>query len=368
MGSGGGPGSGGVTGVGGATGGECDEPGGQCLMSTGLTYGCKQRFALGVNYAWRVFAGDFGGIPSWDEDGVSDDRPGYGADLAEMKENGVSVIRWWMYPEFRGGISFDENDDPTGLTATAVADIKAALDLAAEHDVYLALTIFSFDNFRPSRTEFGLYIPGITPLVQDANRRGKLMDSVVRPIAQTVAASPNADRVLAWDVINEPEWAVSATGDVPPSDDFAPNGDLDAVSLAEMKALINETAAILHEETPNSLVSVGWAAAKWEWAFDDVTTVDFHQPHIYGWVNQYWPYTSTPSELGYGDKPTVMGEFHLESMPFSGNGDDSTFATIVGAWYDGGYAGAWAWQHYDAGENLPLIKSFADEKGCTVEF
>lgn len=55
-------------------------------------------------------------------------------------------------------------------------------------------------------------------------------------------------------------------------------------------------------------------------------------------------------------------------MPFSGNGDDSTFSQIVGSWYDGGYAGAWPWQHFDASQNLSLLQSFAASKGCPVEY
>jgi hypothetical protein len=230
------------------------------------------------------------------------------------------------------------------------------------------LTVFSFDNFRPTRTEAEVNVRGITPLVVDAARRKKLVDNIVKPAAHAVATSPNAQRLLGWDVINEPEWAVLPTGNN--DQDFSPNEELDAVSLADMKALINESLDVLGAETPNALRSVGWAAAKWAWAFNDVTKIEFNQPHIYGWVNTYWPYSLKPSELGYPDKPTVMGEFYLLDMPFAD--DDSTpYATIVGSWFDNGYAGAWGWAYSDENSGpagLPLIKAFATSKGCSVTF
>jgi hypothetical protein len=341
-----------------------------CPMSSGLSFACAQRFALGVNYAWHDFGADFGGLEQWGMGGVTAQQGVINDELAEMKANGVSVVRWWMFPDFRGdGVQFDAEGNPSGLSATAVEDVKTALALAEANDLYLVFTLLSFDNFRPTRTDSGVEVRGITPLVTDPARRALLIQNVVKPAAQAAAASPNSNRLLGWDVINEPEWAIAPSGEN--DQDFTPNEELDAVPLADMKALINESLDVLEVETPNALRSVGWAAAKWAWAFSDVTNVDFHQPHIYGWVDMYWPYTQTPAELGYGDKPTVMGEFYLLDMPFSDSGNDVSFATLVDSWYSNGYAGAWAWAYSDetAGPaNLPLIRAFADTQDCSVSF
>jgi len=339
-----------------------------CPMASGLQHACVQRFALGINYAWHYFAGDFGGISAWSQAGVSQNADAIDQELADMRQNGVSVIRWWMFPDFRGdGVMFDGNGDPSGISPTALADIDKALELAAANDVHLVFTIFSFDNFRPDHSLEGLEVRGMSPMVSDASRRQALIENVVRPVAARAAASPHAGHLLGWDVINEPEWAVSPTGSAPSGADFDPNPELEPVSLADMKALIDESLVVLGEETPNALRSVGWAAAKWAWAFNDMANIDFHQPHIYGWVNDWWPYTDTPAELGYGDKPTVMGEFYLASMPLS-DSDNASFGEIVDVWYGSGYAGAWAWQYADASQNIDLIKSFADAKGCSVSF
>jgi hypothetical protein len=329
-----------------------------------------QRFALGVNYAWHDFGADFGGLAQWNMGGVKASQAAVGKELAQMKANGVSVVRWWIFPDFRGdGVQFDAQDTPTGISPTSVEDIKAALSLAKENNLYLVFTIFSFDNFRPTRTDSEVKVRGMTALVKDAARRGKLVQNVVKPLAQAAAASPDASRLLGWDVINEPEWAVAATGTH--DQDFTPNDELDSVPLADMKALINESLGVLASETPNALRSVGWAAAKWSWAFADVTNVQFNQPHIYGWVDKYWPYATPPGNLGYPNKPTVMGEFYMLDMPFADDSSKDPFGTIVGTWFDKGYAGAWAWAFSDmtsgAGK-LPLIKAVADAKGCPVSF
>lgn len=341
-----------------------------CPFEGGISNGCTTRFALGINYAWHDFGADFGGLAQWGMGGITATRTAVNAELADMRANGVSVVRWWMFPDFRGdGVVFDASGNPTGLSETARRDIQTALELAAENDLYVVLTLFSFDNFRPARVDADVEILGITPLVTDATRRAKLIENIVVPAARAAKAAPHAERLLGWDVINEPEWAIEPTGTN--DQDFTPNDELDAVSLTDMKALINETLTALATETPHALRSVGWAAAKWAWAFNDVTNVDFHQPHIYGWVDQYWPYTQSPTQLGYTGKPTVMGEFYLLAMPFSDSGNNVAFSTIVSSWYDNGYAGAWAWSYTDKDSgpaNLPLIKAFADTQTCDVSF
>jgi hypothetical protein len=342
----------------------------------GLVHACKDRFALGINYAWRDFGADFGGMQAWELGGITANVATYNQDLSNMRANGVSVIRWWMFPDLRGdAIERDETGTPTGLSATAVADIQLALELAQRNDVYLVLTLFSFDAFRPTRVEDdGTEIPGISALVESDVGRMALVQNVVTPVAQAVAASPYASRLLGWDVINEPEWAIEATGSAPEGNDFDPNPELDAVPLADMKAFLSASLAALGTETPNALRSVGWAAAKWAWAFADVTDVEFNQPHIYKWVNDYWPYTTPPADLGYPDRPVVMGEFYLLDGPFEAA--TPSFATVMSSWYDAGYAGAWPWQYFDGcvalpgteGLDLTMIADFASAKGCSVSY
>lgn len=314
----------------------------------------------GINYAWKDFAGDFGGIGAWGIKGVSGQASAHATALADMRARGVSVVRWWVFPDFRGdGVDFDSSETPTGLGGTAVADVQKALELAAQADVYLMLTVFSFDNFKPSENVAGIWTPGITPMVKDATKKKALMEKVVRPLAQTVAKSPHAGRVIAWDVINEPEWAMSGSdpyGDPP----FEADATLAPVSFAQMESFIAETTATLRSES-KALITVGGAAAKWAKAWSKIG-VDFYQLHIYDWVDKYWPHTNPPSTYGL-DKPIVMGELPpsaLNGVPYS---------SVVKSFWDTGYAGALPWM-YDGIKpaELASIKAFADAHACETHY
>lgn len=355
---------GGASAAGGAGGSAAGAGGGACTDTCpapngGVTWSCEKRFMYGVNYAWKAFAGDFGGVPSWGQSGVSGNVSAISADLADMHAHGASVIRWWMFPDFRGaGVTFDASDTPTGLGGTAVADIQKALELAQQNDVYLMFTLFSFDGFRPTADNHGIHVPSIAPIVTDATRRAALMD-VVRQVAQTVAASPDANRMIAWDVINEPEWAISGSdpyGDPP----FTPTSSLDSVTFAQMQTFIEQTVGVLHSQS-SALVTVGGAAAKWAKDWTQVG-VDFYSLHIYDWVDNGWPYTNPPSTYGLG-KPIVMQE-----MAFNGlNG--TSFATVVQSFWDTGYAGAlpWAWDGAtDA--NKTALQTFASQHSCETNY
>jgi hypothetical protein len=340
-------------------GGTCSD---DCPVASGIRWGCRRRFLYGVNYAWNHFAGDFGGISAWGQAGVAGDRDTYRTQLREMHDHGASVIRWWMFPDFRGdGIAFDGAENPTGLGPTTLDDLEAALALAAETDVYLMLCLFSFDNFRPSRSEAGVFIPGITPLVTDGARRSLLLERVVRPVARAAQASAYRDRLLAWDVINEPEWAI--TGPSPYGDqDYDPNGELDAVTHAQMETFVAEAIAVLRLES-DALVTVGGAAWKWARAWTRVD-VDFYQIHMYDWINTWWPYSNPASTYGLTDKPVVMGEFPLGDLTAG-----VTYDMVLDSWWSNGYAGAMSWM-YDGADAaaLDLLAGFAARHPCETRY
>jgi hypothetical protein len=87
-------------------------------------------------------------------------------------------------------------------------------------------------------------------------------------------------------------------------------------------------------------------------------------------VDDYWPYTDTPSQLNYGDKPTVYGEFYLQADPFSAGNTNTTtpYATILNAWWSNGFAGAWGWDYNTESANMSLMQAFSTSKGCPAHF
>ena len=186
------------------------------------------------------------------------------------------------------------------------------------------------------------------------------MDNVVRPLAKLVARSRHANRLLAWDVINEPEWAM--IGDSPYGDpDYDPNPELSTVTHAQMEALVAESIAALRQES-SALVTVGGAAMKWAHAWSNVD-IDFYQFHIYDWINPYWPYSDSPADFGVDDRPVVMGEFPLAGL------EGVPYETMLSSWYQNGYAGALGWQFIEAAsQELDQVQGFASTHACETQY
>ncbi|MGK3969339.1 hypothetical protein WMF01_53195 [Sorangium sp. So ce1667] len=334
---------------------QCPAPNG------GISWNDRYRFMYGVNYAWNQFGGDFGGISRWSVRGVAAEQATHAAKLADMRAHGANVIRWWVFPEFRGeGVRFDGSETPLGLGGTAVQDLQKALELAERQDVYLMLCLFSFDNFRPSHDTSGIHIPGLAPIVRNTSKLDSLVANVVRPLARAAEGSPYKHRLVAWDVINEPEWAM--TGRNPYGDEaYTPTSGLDAVSHADMERFVSRTTDALKAES-SALVTVGGAAAKWAKAWSRVD-IDFYQFHIYDWVNEWWPYYLSPEELGVTDKPIVMGEFPIGSL------SGVSYQQLVESFYENGYAGAMGWDYGTAtGAQLDPMRDFASRHACETDY
>jgi hypothetical protein len=374
-----GAGSGGATGTGGGT-GACSASADTCpAPKGGITWNCKKRFAYGVNYAWSYFAGDFGGISAWSQQGVAGAKAARTTDLTDMQNNGVDVVRWWMFPDLRGdGIKLDANKSPSGLGSTVVDDINAALDIAKTLDMHIKLTLFSFDNFCGDRTDSGLTIVGLQPIATDATKRAALIANVVVPIAQAVEASPNKDRMVLWDVINEPEWAISGSdpyGDqaFDPQSQCANATPMQTMSFAQAETFVKEVVTALHG-TSSAPVTVGSAAVKWAKAWSKVG-LDYYDFHWYGWVDQYYPHTKTPTDYGIADKQVVVGEFPLNpGSDSSGAFGGITYGKLVDDFLAAGYAGTQGWSFSDSSAAFGWstgkanVKAWADAHTCYTHY
>ena len=326
-----------------------------CPFATGVESACKLRFMYGVNYAWQNFAADFGG----GSNGITATKSTVQTELQTMAQNGVNVVRWWVWPNFSGGgVTFDGNGTPTGLGGTTVTDLETALTLAEENDLYLMLTLFSFDNFKSAITPSS---QNMATLGVDATKRAALVSNVVRPFARAAAQSAHGNRVIAWDVINEPEWAVTGASLYGGDEAFSPDDTCTPVTHTQMETLLKDVIAGLRAES-DALVTIGAAAMKWRHAWTKLDQ-DFYQFHIYDWVQMYWPYDKTPTDYGMNDKPMVMGEF-----PPTGLTGGISYRTLLDSWYQNGYAGALTWRDSTYKVTWSDVKSFADAHPCETSY
>lgn len=318
-------------------------------MAAGLTWNCEKRFALGTNWAWHEYGADFGGITGWSLPGVSANPSAYQADLTAMTGRKVNVIRWWLFPRLdSSGITFGTDDVPTGIGGTMAADLEKALALAEQNDVYLLLTFFSFNNFEPTKDEDVVHHVGLQPIVLDADKRGRLIKNLVGPVADVVEASPNKKRVLGWDIINEPEWAMNGANKYGGSDFGGDPEKYQLVSHDEMETFVVEMAASLHAHS-HAPVTVGSAAIKWGNAWTH-SNLDFYQLHYYDWVYEWFPYkTVSPGSVGLTGKPVLMGEFPNAGLSAisSKSLPARTASEFAADLYELGYAGALSWAYND---------------------
>lgn len=355
--------TGGKTGTGGST--SCVD---ECpTSSTGyIQVGCKKRFMYGANYAWQNFGTDFGGFAKWSKKGVAADKSTYTAAMQDMKDNGVDVIRWWVFPNLDNtdGIAWD-SDTATGLGGTALADFEAALEIAASLDMHIQLTPFSFDDFKTENTR------RLDKILADSAKTTALIDKVIKPMAAAIEASPNKDRMISWDVINEPEWAIAGS-DGYGDQDFGPDKTCSPVAFPVIEAFVKNVITALHANS-SAPVTVGGAATKWAKAWSKVG-IDYYTFHMYGWVNDWFPYDQPPSFYGITDKQVNIGEFPFSGLPAStqrGTGAVD-YVTMVNKLFSIGYAGAQGWAVTDPDFNWSgskvNVKAFATDKGCMVQF
>ncbi len=307
----------------------------------GIAWDGVRQFSFGLNYGWNVYAGDFGGIDAWGKKGVSGSVEAHREALLRAKRAGAQVVRWFVFPDFRGdGVLFDADDAPLGLGATTLDDLESALMLAEELDIYYVLSLFSFNGFAPHTRIAGVEIPSLGRFASDEVRREQLAERVVAPFVRAVGESPYWKRVMAFDIMNEPEWAVcdqSPFGDPP----FSPDSTLDCISFAQMERFLEEMIVQVREGS-FSLVTVGSAAVKWRDAWSRLD-IDFDQYHLYAWVHRYWPIDVATEVYGIWSRPVVIGEFPL--WPMQGALD---YEVLLGGILGAGYAGAWGWQLNEA--------------------
>jgi|CZKU01.1.fsa_nt_gi hypothetical protein len=341
----------------------------------GIAFDCEKRFLFGENYAWQNWGYDFGGGSS----GVAGDATTVKAALQDMQSHGADVIRWWMFQELNGnnGVELDSSGIPTGhARGTLVTDIQAALSIAAAVGVHYNFTLFSFDNFVLSSGRHDL-----APIITSDTNRAKLMQFVAL-VAQIVESDPNKDRVVSWDVINEPEWALggmdgdadaSVSTGMDPYADPAFNGGsagkvYDLVTFLQMQTFVKDTVTALHKNS-SALVTVGSAAAKWKDAWKQCG-LDYYTVHMYDWVNQYYPYTTPVASFGF-TLPVVLGEFPNDGL----NG--VPYATLLSAIFGKsvGYAGAMSWAYTDqsfpwtgANGGAANERAFASTAPCVTKF
>jgi len=225
----------------------------------------------GANMPWLNWAQDFGG----GLDTVQTD-----AKLAAAQAAGMHVVRWWVFEGGAGHLQRDASGNPTGIDASVYTDLDAALAIAATHDIYLDLTLFSS--------------PGDVTWFANSSQHAAVA-TVLTPLFQRYASNPH---VLSWEAVNEPDFNTGTA------------------TQAQIRDLISRIGVAVHASGPTLFAVDGTQAssvANWTGLGADYYMVD--------------GYGSVPA-LPLLDKPVVVGEMNPDAWQQA---------------YSSGYAGAWCW-------------------------
>ncbi len=355
----------------------------QTTSTTNLVpWRCGNWFLSGANVPWQNggFGADFGTVEEWGQHTYS--HTDTAQMFATLQASGANTVRWWVFADGRGAPEFDSTGggSVTGFDSNFLASMTDAINLAAQHNIYLVFNLWSFDMLfdDSSSDDRGEHAGGHRDLIVESGKRQSFINQALLPMLQypvtgtnyTIGTHPN---VLGWDIINEPEWGITES-------EAVDSNISQPVSLAEMRRFVAEVAAVIHQNS-NQLVTLGSASMKWNsngalgavgnWWSDAALTpyasdghLDFYQIHYYGWMNgdeinwSYSPLFNTFAAATF-DKPTVVGEF-----PANASGTGHTLSQILNGIYDNSYAGAWSWSY----EGVDSNGSWSDSQSASIAF
>ncbi|MGH9175487.1 MAG: hypothetical protein ACRD1H_14070, partial [Vicinamibacterales bacterium] len=195
------------------------------------------------------------------------------------------------------------------------------LDAARQHGLRVLFVLFDFHWCKAAKWVNGVQIGGRRRLLERRAWRHMLLEKVVRPILERHHTD---EAVLAWDVINEPEWVTLGLGAHAP---------FTSLTRTALRGFIEEAAALIHDVTVHP-VTVGSAGSRWR-SFYKGLPLDFDQVHWYDTLTHAPPLETPVTTLGF-ERPVLLGEFPSAA---SARSVDDILKTARAA----GYAGAFHW-------------------------
>ncbi|MBI3979979.1 MAG: hypothetical protein HY331_17530 [Chloroflexi bacterium] len=295
----------------------------------------RSAFLAGVNYPWKSYQ-DFG-TGGWGYSGVAQPTAlaEIETDFANMAARGIRVVKWRIFNDGRYSPEFDAEGRVTGLDPEFFDDVDAALALAERHDLYLVFTLLSSSFWIVDCHQGAVHIGGHANTVTDPAKRRSLIERAIIPLLKHVGGHP---RVVAYEIIAEPEWGIA---EITTERDWRKK-----IPLADVRALVGGIADAIHRYSP-ALATVE-ANRPRNMQYWRGVGLDYYSFSWYDWVEPYDPLDVPASQYGL-DRSIVIGEF-----PASGSKYYS-LDRVLDVAYRQGYAGAFPWSYWggdDAGSFL----------------
>jgi hypothetical protein len=281
-----------------------------------------QGFHVGANLPWVTYGGDFGCRAGSPSGGLAQraDLADLAALMARAAEAGVSVVRWFLFCDGRGGVAFDERGWPLHVHDEVWRDVDPALRLVDGPGLDLVFVAFDFHWWRVPDGMPQL-APGRSASLVDPFGREALLDRVLAPVLRRYGGEP---AIRAWDLVNEPEWVTLGLGAWDPRRAF---------DAGDVRAFLRAGVELVHAETTHAC-TVGSASFRWLPLVAGLG-LDLYQAHWYDKLDARTP-LGVPVDLATCGAPIVLGEFPTR-------GSRRTPAAILDAARESGYCGAWFW-------------------------
>ena len=288
-------------------------------------------FLLGVNYPWLDYGEDFGGGPRGHV-GVSSAEKfaRVKKDFAQISDCGVRVVRWFLFGDGRGGF-LTKAGVPLRPDEFLLPDVAAALRIAQSHEIQLCFSLIDYlwmlDRAQPPTAE------SCERVLQFAAGREAFLQNVLIPLFREFHGHPS---LFAWEVANEPEWAIHECHRKPAA----------KMPLADFRAFASEVVEAIHEfgHTPATL---GSARLLWVRAWSELQ-LDFYQAH-------YYPRSERDANANFHDqlgtmrsldKPLWLGELPARDV----SAPDYSLEDALSHCRNNGLSGAaiWRWTQPEA--------------------
>ena len=282
-------------------------------------------FTLGVNYPWHNYGQDFGCVRGTHH-GIS--QPAHQQTLlrefARICETGCSVVRWFLFADGRGGFLADKGI-PRCPDEFLFRDVSAALQIAEQTQLQICFTLIDFlwlqehGGNRPRHAQENA--------LHFAAGREAFLQHVLIPLFREFRAAP---AIFAWEIANEPEWAIREFHRVPEA----------RMHFAEFRSYAEEITHAIHEHA-DLPATIGSARLIWVHAWAELG-LDLYDAH-------YYPSCEKESKRDLArqlaalptlDKPLCIGELPAQDPANPGYSLENALSICR----DVGLAGAGVWR------------------------
>ena len=245
-------------------------------------------------------------------------------EIQDITSGSFPIARVFVFADGRASPEFTATGHVTALDGSFFRDFDALVEAAARTNVLLVPVLLDFNWCSQQKIVSGVPLGGHADVIRDADKRQSFL-AILTQLLQRYGKHP---AVVAWDIINEPEWVIT---EVP---EKIPDFRADFVPLADMQEFVKACADLVHRFT-DDFVTLGSARRKWLQLWRGLG-LDFYQFHWYDHFSSDEPFPWPPAWLLGLDRPVVIGEVPVQNTRYS----PEEFIAAAAA---GGYAALLFW-------------------------